>query len=221
MKSIPHRTVGRLTLYWRTLRDLGPGAPSNLYSHHLASRTGVTAAQVRRDLMIVGYTGTPAHGYDVLRLRGHIEAFLFPPEEQRVALAGAGNIGRALLKFFSSRRPTLKIVAAFDKNPDKYGRLIGGCPCHSIENAGQVIRELGITVGIVAVPTDEAQFVASLFVAAGVRGLLNFARTPLQVPPEVYVEDIDLAMSMDKVAYFARQPLKHRTEEAQDKESNS
>ncbi len=221
MKSIPHRTVGRLTLYWRTLRDLGKEAPPSIFSHDLALKVGVTAAQVRRDLMLVGYTGTPAHGYDVASLRGHIQAFLFPPTEQRVALAGAGNIGRALLKFFSSRRPTLRIVAAFDKNPDKYGRLIGGCPCHSIEKAEEVIRDLGITVGIIAVPTEDAQFVASLFVSAGVRGILNFARTPLQVASEVYVEDIDLAMSMDKVAFFARQPPGPRNHDAQNKESNS
>ncbi len=221
MKPIPHRTVGRLTLYWRTLRDLGPEGRRGIFSHDLASKAGVTAAQVRRDLMVVGYSGTPAHGYDILKLRSHIEAFLFPSAEQRVALAGAGNIGRALLKFFSSRRPTLKIVAAFDKSPDKYGRVIGGCPCHSIDEAEKIIREQGITVGIIAVPTEEAAFVASRFVAGGVRGILNFARTPLQVPPEVYVEDIDLAMSMDKVAYFARQPLKYQAGDAPDEESNT
>ncbi len=221
MKSIPHRTVGRLTLYWRTLRDLEEDAPASIFSYHLASKTGLTAAQVRRDLMIVGYTGTPAHGYDVPRLRRHIEAFLFPADEQRVALAGAGNIGRALLKFFSGRRPTLRIVAAFDKNPDKYGHLIGGCPCHSIEKADQIIRDLGITVGIIAVPTEEAQFVASVFVSAGVRGILNFARTPLQVPPEIYVEDIDLAMSMDKVAFFARHAAGFRTGDSHPEEGNS
>jgi redox-sensing transcriptional repressor len=204
MKVVPHRTVGRLTLYWRTLRDHGEESLSHVYSHVLASKAGVTAAQVRRDLMFVGYTGTPAHGYDVRRLKEHIEAFLFPSTEQRVALAGVGNIGRALLKFFSGRRPALRIVASFEKNPDKYDRLVGGCPCHSIDKADSIIRELGITVGIVAVPAEEARFVAQLFVSAGVRGILNFARTPLQVPPDVYVEDIDLAMSMDKVAYFAR-----------------
>jgi len=206
MKAIPHRTVGRLTLYWRTLRDLGPDGGSHIYSHVLAVKAGVTAAQVRRDLMVVGYTGTPAHGYDVLRLKEHIEAFLFPPTEQRVALAGVGNIGRALLQFFSGRRPSLRIVASFEKNPEKYDRLIGGCPCHSIERAESIIRELGITVGIIAVPADEARFVAQSFVNAGVRGILNFARTPIQVPPDVYVEDIDLAMSMDKVAFFAHRP---------------
>lgn len=201
---VSHRTVGRLTLYWRTLRDLAKENKSHTHSQFLALKARVTPAQVRRDLMVVGYTGTPAHGYAVGQLKQHIETFLFPATEQGVALAGVGNIGRALLKFFSGRRQTLRILASFEKNPEKYGRLIGGCPCYSIEKTEDVIRELGITVGIIAVPAEEAQFVADMFVSAGVSGILNFARTPLQVPPGVYVEDIDLAMSMDKVAYFAR-----------------
>jgi redox-sensing transcriptional repressor len=93
-------------------------------------------------------------------------------------------------------------------NSEKFGRLIHGCPCHSIENAANVIREQDITVGIIAVPDKEAQYVADVLVDAGVRGILNFARTPLNVPTGVYVEDIDLAMSMDRVAYFARQYLR-------------
>jgi len=205
LKTVPHRTVGRLTLYWRTLRDLDEAGQAHVYSHAIAAKSRVTPAQVRRDLMVLGYTGTPAKGYDVKRLREHIEAFLFPSGEQQVAIAGVGNIGRALLKFFAGRRPTLKIAASFEINPEKFNRVIQGCRCYSIEEAGSVIRDLGITVGIIAVPDKEAQYVADAFVGAGVRGILNFARTPLHVPPDVYVEDIDLAMSMDKVAYFARQ----------------
>jgi redox-sensing transcriptional repressor len=221
LKTVPHRTVGRLTLYWRTLRDLGAEGQMSVYSHFLASKSRVTPAQVRRDLMVLGYSGTPARGYDVQRLREHIEAFLFPETEQKVAIAGVGNIGRALLKFFIGRRPTLRIVASFEANPEKYDRLIQGCPCHSIDKAESVIREMGITVGIIAVPDKEAQFVANAFVAAGIRGILNFARTPLQVPADVYVEDIDLAMTMDKVAYFARQSVRPDKEMSVHKESNS
>jgi len=208
VKPVPPRTVGRLTLYWRTLRDLPPDEGSHVYSHYLAAKTRITPAQVRRDLMVVGYTGTPARGYDARVLREHIEAFLFPKTVQNAAIAGVGNIGRALLKFFKGRRPTLQIVAAFETNPEKYNRIFDGCPCHSIENAANVIRELGITVGIIAVPDKEASFVAQVFCNAGIRGILNFARTPLGLPAGIYVEDIDLAMSMDKVAYFSRQSLK-------------
>jgi len=86
--------------------------------------------------------------------------------------------------------------------------MIHGCPCYSVESAEKVIRGQGITVGIVAVPDKEAQYVTDVFVHAGIRGILNFARTALRVPSGVYVEDIDLAMSMDRVAFFARQSLK-------------
>jgi len=206
MKLVPHRTVGRLSLYYRILTDLATESSRHIYSHALAAKAGVTAAQVRRDLMVTGYTGTPVHGYEIHKLRRHIEEFLFPATEQRAALAGVGNMGRAVLTFFSGRRPTLKITASFEKDPEKYDRIIGGCPCFSIERAQGIIHDMGITVGIIAVPTEEAQYVASLFVTAGIRGILNFARTPLQIPPEVYVEYIDLAMAMDKVVYFARQP---------------
>jgi redox-sensing transcriptional repressor len=211
MKVIPHRTVGRLSLYRRILRDLA-SEEQNIYSHVLATKARVTAAQVRRDLMVVGYTGTPARGYSVASLLQHIEKFLFPRSVQNVALAGVGNIGRAILAFFAGRRPTLKIVASFDKSPDKCNRLFGGCPCFPIDQAEQIIRDHGITVGIIAVPAEEAQAVADAFVAAGIRGILNFARTPLRMPPEVYVENIDLAVAMDKVAFFARQMV--RTDKA-------
>ncbi len=208
MKAVPYRTIGRLTLYWRILRDLASDDESHIYSHYIASKARVTAAQVRRDLMVLGYTGTPAHGYHVRKLREHIEAFVFPLNEQSAAIAGVGNIGRAILKFFNGRRPNLKIVASFETNPEKFGRLIHGCPCHSIDNAESVIREKGITVGIIAVPDSEAQFIANVFIEAGIRGILNFARASLHVPAGIYVEDIDLAMSMDRVAYFSRQSLK-------------
>lgn len=208
MEMAPYRTIGRLSRYWRTLRDLAAEGQTHIYSHVLAAKASVTAAQVRRDLMVLGYTGTPARGYDVNKLREHIEAFVFPSSEQRAAIAGVGNIGLALLKFFTGRRPSLRIAASFEVNPEKFDRLIYGCRCYSIEDAARIIEEQDITVGIIAVPDREAQYVADKFVEAGIRGFLNFARTPLQVPPGIYVEEIDLAMSMDRVAYFARQSLK-------------
>jgi len=208
-ETTPYRTIGRLTRYWRTLRDLSADGIPYVYSHLLAEKVQVTAAQVRRDLMAVGYTGTPARGYDVRKLREHIETFLFPAsgERQKAAIAGVGNFGQALLKFFFGRRPSLEIVASFEVNPEKFGRMIDGSRCYSIEKAAEVIRDKGITVGIITVPDRESQYVADIFVESGIRGIMNFARTPLKTPKGVYVEEIDLAMSMDRVAWFSRQPM--------------
>jgi len=73
-----------------------------------------------------------------------------------------------------------------------------------VEQIEEVVKREGIRVGIITVPANQAQAVADRLVWAGVRGLLNFAPAPLRVPAEVYVEDIDMATSLEKVAYFAR-----------------
>lgn len=42
-----------------------------------------------------------------------------------------------------------------------------------------------------------------MMVAAGIKGLLNFAPVPLRVPETVCADRIDIASSLEKLAYFA------------------
>ena len=130
MPAISDKSVERLSLYRRLLMiQLTQGA-DNVFSHELAALAGSTAAQVRRDLMVVGCSGSPSRGYNVRELMEAIGAFLDAPAGQRVALVGVGNLGRAILAFFGGRRPKLSIVAAFDVDPLKVDRVIHGCRCH-------------------------------------------------------------------------------------------
>ncbi len=202
--KISEKTIGRLSVYLRYLLQLQRDKIENIYSHQLARLAGVTAAQLRRDLMSVGYTGSPIRGYEVNKLVDSISNFLDDPNGQNMALIGIGNLGRAIIAYFSGRRPNLKIVAAFDSNPDKVHRVTHGCRCYPLEQLREVIQEQAISTGIITVPAPEAQDVANQLVEAGVNGILNFAPVRLNMPPEVFVEDIDLAMSLEKVAYFAR-----------------
>ncbi len=155
--------------------------------------------------MVLGCTGSPTHGYDVDCLIESVAQVLDAPEGQRVALVGIGNLGRAVLAYFVGRRPKLSIVAAFDKDPQKVERVTHGCPCLPMDSLGKTIREKCIEVGIITVPAGAAQEVADTLCEAGVMGLLNFAPVRLWVPSTVYVEDIDVTMSLEKVAFFARQ----------------
>jgi redox-sensing transcriptional repressor len=166
---------------------------------------GATAAQVRRDLMAVGYSGSPTHGYDVAQLIESLREFLDAPGGQGVALVGVGNLGKAILAFFTGRRPNLKIAAAFDNDPYKVNRVIHGCRCYSMEHLYDVARTQGIRLAVITVPAQAAQTVADALAKAGVRGILNFAPVRLRVPPHVHVEDIDMTVALEKVAYFARQ----------------
>jgi redox-sensing transcriptional repressor len=202
--GVSDKVVGRLSLYRRILARKHAEGVHNVFSHQLATASRCTAAQVRRDVMVTGCSGSPKHGYDVHELLEAIEDYLGTQEVVTV-LVGIGNLGRALMAYFSLRRPRLCIEAAFDVDPRKVGRVIHGVRCHPMGELDDICREQGADVGIIAVPAGNAQSAADALIRAGVRGLLNFAPVPLHVPEGIYVENMDMTMSLEKVAFFARQ----------------
>jgi redox-sensing transcriptional repressor len=187
------------------LYNFGIAGNTNVYSHQIAGFCGVTPAQVRRDLMSVGYSGSPNRGYNVQALIKSIGDFLDEPHGQPVALIGVGNLGRAILAYFAGRRPKLSIVAAFDVVPERINRAIHGCRCYHVNSFPEVAKREGISVGIITTPADTSQAIADTMVDNGVRGILNFAPLSLKVPPSVYVVDMDMITALETVAYFARQ----------------
>jgi redox-sensing transcriptional repressor len=200
-------TIERLSCYRRLLEIAQREGAKQIFSHQLAKLAGATAAQVRRDLMVVSLAGSPRHGYDIAALAEAITAYLLGGQEgRRAVLVGLGRLGRAMLSYFVSRRPGLSIVAAFDTDPSKVGRVVEGCRSYPLEELAARVAELGAPVAIVAVPAEAAQGVADLLVRAGVTGIANFAPVSLEVPPNVFVENVDLTMSLEKVAYFAHHP---------------
>ena len=201
---ISDKTIGRLSLYRRTLQKILSEGRHYVYSHEIALACGVTPAQVRRDLMPTGFVGTPKRGYSIPGLLQNIGNLLDDPEEERAALVGVGNLGRAILAYFTGRRPNLSIVAAFDQDPSKVARVIHGCRCYPMEDLRSVVKEIEVEVAILAIPATAAQRIAEELIASGVRGILNFAPVSLRVPRDVYVEDLDVAISLERVAYFAR-----------------
>ena len=116
---------------------------------------------------------------------------------------GDGNLGRAILSYFTYRHPGLTIVAAFDTDESKVDRVISGCRCYHTRDFESKVKELDINVGIITVPAGQAQAVADMMVAAGIKGVLNFAPVPLRVPETVCADRIDIASSLEKLAYFA------------------
>jgi len=176
----------------------------NVYSHQLARLACGTPAQVRRDLMVVGYRGSPVSGYDVPRLLESLRECLDAPGGQGVALVGVGNLGKAILSYFRGRRPNLEIVAAFDNDPAKTSRVIHGCRCWPMESLEEVVSSRKVRTAVITVPAASAQAVAEALARAGVTGLLNFAPVRLRVPAKVHVDDMDMSIALEKVAYFAR-----------------
>ncbi|NLF29581.1 MAG: redox-sensing transcriptional repressor Rex [Planctomycetes bacterium] len=201
---ISQRVIGRLSQYRRGIQDLLAEGQTHVFSHQLADLAGATAAQVRQDMRVTGFSGSTTKGYDVKRLADCLARFLDAPAPQPVALVGVGNLGRAIMTFFAHRHRNLRIVAAFDVDPRKVDRTFGGATCYDISRAEDILQRLHIRVAILAVPAPEAQAVAERLVQAGVTGILNFAPVPLHLGDGIFIEPIDMTASLEKVAFFAR-----------------
>ncbi|MEG1649251.1 MAG: redox-sensing transcriptional repressor Rex [Rikenellaceae bacterium] len=150
--ELPERTIERLSEYRRTLlRNLENGI-THVYSHVLASIHGITAVQVRRDLMLIGFSSNTKKGYDVRELVDFISSILDSTQPLNVAVVGMGNLGRAVTKYFKDKRAKLRIVVSLDNNPEKVGAIIVGVPCCNIEEIDEVIKEKNISILLLTLP---------------------------------------------------------------------
>lgn len=202
-QTIPTNTIARLSLYRRLLLDLLAGGISQVYSHQLAALAVSTSAQVRRDLMTIGFSGSPRRGYTIQDLVAAINVVLARSVESHVALVGVGNLGRALLAYYASRQPWVRFTAAFDNDAGKTNRIIHGCRVYPMESLEDVLAREDIRAAVIAVPAAEAQGVADRLVLAGIRSFLNFAPVRIHVPTGTFVDNMDMSTALDRVAYYA------------------
>jgi redox-sensing transcriptional repressor len=203
-RKISTRSVERLSIYRRALlqgrNEFGP----SVYSHQLAHACQLTAAQVRRDLMAIGYSGNPNSGYEVKRLLSSLASFLDSQDIRPVAIVGMGYLGRAIAAYLANRSHKIRLAAAFDVDLDKIGLSFSEVHCYSVRQMQEIVAEKRIDIAIITVPAEQAQHAAEQLVAAGVTGILNFAPVVLRVHERIYVENIDMTVSLEKVAFFAR-----------------
>jgi redox-sensing transcriptional repressor len=205
MKKLPGKTVERLSEYRRTLLGCLSEKKNYIFSHDLAARLHITAVQVRRDLMLIGYSSVMRKGYDVKELIDTIGNIIDSEEGQNVAIIGIGNLGRALTGYFKGKRSKLNVIASFDNDPQKVNKVISGVKCYSTEDMERIINENNIRIAILTIPPDYAKELAEKIIRFGIKGILNFTTVPLNVPPGVHLEEYDMITSIEKVAYFVKE----------------
>ncbi len=205
--SLPERTVARLSEYRRILLDcLGKGQ-THIFSHELANLNHITAVQVRRDMMLMGFTSMQRKGYDIKLLIKAIGDLIDTPDGLNVAVVGLGNLGQAITRYFRGKRSKLNIVANFDTDESKIGKVIGGVKCYPIGDAEKVISKLDISIAVLTVPPEFARSISDELVKHGIKGILNFTTIPLNMPEDVHLEEFDMITSIEKVAYFVKREL--------------
>jgi len=197
-------SVSRFSLYLRHLEGLLREGVGKVSSSQLGEALGITDAQVRKDLACLGSLGHPGIGYVTEELIGAIRHLLGVDRPWLAALVGAGNLGRALLGYRGFEQRGFRIVAVFDADPGKAGTKLEGLTVHDVRSIPRVVASTGAELGLLAVPSEAAQPAADALVAAGIRGLLNFAPVMLRVPPEVRLVSVDLTVQLEQLAFLVQ-----------------
>jgi len=207
-KKVPPATIGRLPLYLRCLTGLDRREVQTLSSYELARYAGTNAAKLRKDLSYLGKLGVRGVGYNVRELYKHITKHLGLDQEKKVVVVGIGQLGSALLGYRALSAKSFKIVGAFDEDPKKIGKKIGGFTIKHIDELEKVFKEAdGIDIGIITVPFAAAQAAADKMVVAGIGAILNFAPVRLEVPDEVSLRYVDLNVELQILSFFKSQKI--------------
>lgn len=203
-KILPEATLVRLTQYLRALHELEAQGNQQTSSGVLAQAAGVNPAILRKDLSLLGSYGTRGVGYVVTELAAHISKAMGLGHKWRVAIIGAGNLGRALSGYGGFRNRGFEVVALLDAAPDVIGSTVGELKVSDIANLQTVIENTQANIAVLSVPGPAAQELCSKVIDCGVRSILSFAPIALRVPEGVNLRKVDLATELQILAYHAQ-----------------
>jgi redox-sensing transcriptional repressor len=201
VRRIADSTVRRLSLYLRFLEESAQRGLVTISSDELARRGGTTSAQVRKDLSFFGSFGKRGLGYSVPELTDSLREILGLRREWQVIIVGAGKIGTALAQYRGFRQRGFRVSAVYDRDPKKIGSKWDSLTVRDMANIERDIAKEHPDIAVVTTPADEAQSVVDRLVGAGVRALLNFAPIQLQVPPDVTLKNVNMAMELEGLSF--------------------
>lgn len=202
--KIPQATAKRLPLYYRFLKNLHSSGKQRVSSAELSDAVKVDSATIRRDFSYFGALGKKGYGYNVNYLLSFFRKTLDQDEITKVCLIGVGNLGTAFLHYNFTKNNNTVISLAFDVDEEKVGTKIGGVFVYHLDDLEEHLPE-DVTVAILTVPATAAQGITDRLIVKGIKGILNFTPARLNVPDEIRIHHIDLAVELQSLVYF----LKH------------
>lgn len=195
------KVIARLSKYKNALHRFKALGFAKIFSDYLAEVVGCTSSQVRKDFSMFGITGNKRGGYNIDDLLDKLMIILGKSSVQQVIVAGAGNLGKALLNYKGFELDGIKIAACFDIDPSKQSSN-ANIPILPMPEMETFVKLNAIEIGIIAVPDIVAQEVFDRMVAAGIKGVLNFAPIQLRTEKPVFINNINLEMELESIIYF-------------------
>jgi redox-sensing transcriptional repressor len=203
-ESISLQTIKRLPLYAEYLKRL-PDDITNISATSIAADIELNDVQVRKDLASVCSGGRPRTGYNRKKLLYDIQRYLGYHDENTAVLVGMGNLGRALYNYGGFREYGLDIAVTFDNDKNIVGKVLGGKQVMDVSRLKDLCGRLHVKIGIIAVPSREAQHICDIMVQSGITAIWNFAPAYLSVPKGVLVQNENIASSLAVLSNHLKQ----------------
>jgi redox-sensing transcriptional repressor len=208
--EIPEVVIDRLPVYFRLLSRIADEGRTVISSQELGEELDVTPAQIRKDLSYFGRFGKQGRGYSVQRLLDELRNILGLDRRWRVVVVGIGRLGRAVASYPGFEGQGFDIVACYDSDPNIIGSDIDGAPVRDVANLEVDLREQATEIGIVTVTAAQAQEVVNALTRSGVRAILNYTPTRIQVPPTVEKKDINPVLFLQSMTYHLKRRIEER-----------
>ena len=186
-KKISEKVINRLTLYHCILTDYIEQNIEYISSKQLAVLLKIDDSQVRKDVSVLNNPGKSNVGYIVKELKSSIEKNLGFSKNKKAFIIGAGNLGMALAKYDNFQNYGLNILALFDNDKNKIGKVINNKMILDISKLPNLSRKTNVDIAILTVPRKYAQLMADYLVKANIKYIWNFTPTVLDVPENVQV----------------------------------
>ena len=187
--------------YRRYLKELQEKGVDKISSGEFSRLLGRTASQIRQDFNNFGGFGQQGYGYNVEALHHEITVILGLDKAHKMVVVGAGNLGQAIINYTHFYKSGFVVSGIFERNPKLIGIKINDIPISDYEELEGFVREQQIDIGIICTPVDSAQNVADRLIAAGIKGIWNFAPIDLVVPESVALENMHISDSLHALAY--------------------
>jgi len=200
-KKIAESAISRLSVYLRILEDLVEDDELTVSSQTMATHSGTTAAQVRKDLSLFGSFGRRGLGYSSSDLVLRIRRILGLNHRWKIAVIGMGRIGSALMEHRGFFERGFDIVALFDTSDFKVGSNVHGLQVYHVNQIREIVHDKKIEIGVLTVPVEAVIDVTDLINGSGIRGILNWTPARLAVSESIEVKNVNMVMELEALSF--------------------
>ncbi len=193
LKKIPKPALSRLCKIYNLLEELEVKGDLSVSSKEIGKRLGVGSHNIRKDIGYIGETGISGSGYEINKLRAHIDAALGLSRERNACIIGLGGLGIVIMNYQRPLLPYFNITAGFDSNINILETIDISIPVYPTYEIADVILEKKIELAVITEPDRNIEKIMERLFEGGIKGIINFTPVMLSSDSEtVYIRNIDI-----------------------------